>query len=77
MTQLVNRYPQLLGVGLDEGTAIIVTKSNAEVVGRGKVHFYDRNLPVVPDEPDYIALEDGTAFDLATRKVIEPAAEDE
>lgn len=71
MTQLVNRYPQLLGIGLDEGTAIIVTRSQAEVVGRGKVHFYDRNQPVVPGTDDFLALESGSIFDLAGRKVVE------
>ncbi len=77
MTQLVNRYPQLLGIGLDEATAIIVQKSKAEVVGRGKVHFYDRNQPVIPGTDDFLALEDGSYFDLATRKVIEVEVEEE
>ena len=77
MTQLVNRYPQLLGIGLDEATAIIVQKSRAQVVGRGKVHFYDRNEPLIPGTDDFLALEDGTYFDLATRKVIEVEDEDE
>ncbi len=70
MTQLVNRYPQLLGIGLDEATAIIVQQSTAEVVGRGKAHFYDRNLPVYPDRPDYHALPAGSSFDLAARKIL-------
>jgi cyanophycinase len=77
MTQLVNRYPQLLGIGLDEATAIIVQESKAQVVGRGKVHFYDRNQPVIPGTDDFLALEDGSYFDLATRKVIESEAEEE
>ena len=70
MTLLVNRYPQLLGIGLDEATAIIVTKSKAEVTGRGRVHFYDRNLPVYPDKPDYVALPAGSSYDLVERKVL-------
>ncbi len=36
MTTLMAKHPQLLGIGLDEATAIIVKKSNAKVVGRGK-----------------------------------------
>ena len=51
MTQLVDTHPQLLGIGIDEATAIIVQKSKAKVVGRGKVHFYDRTQPVVPNKP--------------------------
>ena len=70
MTQLVDKYPQMLGIGIDEATAIVVTKSNAKVVGRGRVHFYDRNLPVVKGQPDYIALPAGSEYELAQRKVI-------
>jgi cyanophycinase len=76
MTQLVNRYPQLLGIGIDEGTAIIVRKSTAEVVGRGKAHFYDRNLPVFPNQPDFVALPAGSQYDLAARKTIKDASQE-
>ena len=69
MTQLVDRYPQLLGIGLDEGTALVVTQSQAEVVGRGKVFFYDRNVPVVKGEPDYVALAAGSIYNLADRSI--------
>ena len=71
MTQLVDRYPQLLGIGLDEGTAIVVEKSYAKVVGRGKVHFYNRNEPVIPGTDDFLALKEGSTFDLAKREVVE------
>ena len=70
MTQLVDRYPQMLGIGLDEATAIVVTGSEARIVGRGKAHFYNRNLPVVKGEPDYIALPAGSKYELAARKVL-------
>ncbi len=73
MTQLVDRYPQLLGIGIDETTAIIVKKSIAEVAGRGKVHFYDRNQPVHPERPDHVALKAGASYDLAKRQVVEVA----
>ena len=71
MTRLVDTYPQLLGIGLDESTAIVVQKSEAKVVGRGRVFFYDRNQPVVSGEDDFIALSAGQKFDLAKRKLIE------
>lgn len=70
MTSLVNCYPQLLGIGIDEATAIVVSRSNARVVGRGKVHFYDRQIPVIPGEDDFIALKEGAVFDLADRVVV-------
>ena len=70
MTQLMEHHPQLLGIGIDEATAIIVQKSIANVVGRGKTHFYDRQLPVYPGKPDFIALPAGSSYDLAERKIL-------
>ena len=73
MTGLVDTYPELLGVGLDEAASIIVRGSVAECFSRkGRfVHFYDRTKPVVEGEPDYIKLESGQKFDLKTRKVLQ------
>ncbi len=71
MTELMRHHPQLLGIGLDEATAIVVQKSVAEVTGAGKVYFYDRRQPVHPDRPDYVALPQGARFDLVERKPIE------
>ena len=70
MTQLMSRHPQLLGIGLDEATAIIVQKSKADVVGKGRVHFYDRQRPVQDDQPDYVALPTGSSYDLAQRAIL-------
>ena len=70
MTRLVTRYPQLLGIGIDESTAIVVQKSNAKVIGRGKVHFFDRNKKLSAGEPDYVALPAGSKYDLVKRKMI-------
>ena len=77
MTRLVDTYPQLLGIGLDESTAIVVQKSEAKVVGRGRVFFYDRNQPVVSGEDDFIALSAGQKFDLAKRELIEEENNDD
>src|SRR6056297_3747468 len=67
MSSLVDRYPQLLGIGIDESTALIVNGSAAEIVGQGQVFFYDRRRPVGADLPDYLALGAGQTFDLAER----------
>jgi cyanophycinase len=37
---LVQTYPQILGIGIDESTAIIVRNSIAEVTGKGDVYFF-------------------------------------
>jgi cyanophycinase len=37
---LVQTYPQLMGIGIDEATALIVRDATAEVVGQGQVYVY-------------------------------------
>ncbi len=69
MTQLVNKYPQMLGIGIDEATALIVQESTATVVGNGDVYFYDRSEKVVSD-PDYVHLPAGGVYDLDKREII-------
>ena len=67
MTALVARYPQFLGIGLDEATAIVVQGSTAEILGKGKVHFYDPKKPVKVGEKDYESYPAGTKYDLVKR----------
>jgi cyanophycinase len=72
MTAVVKTFPQLLGIGIDEATALVVQGHTGEVLGRGKVYFYDRGKPVKEGEPDYEAVPAGGRYDLKERRV--PAA---
>ncbi|HEY1188923.1 MAG TPA: cyanophycinase [Gemmata sp.] len=67
MTALMKQYPQYLGIGLDEGTAIVVTGSVAEVIGRTKVAFYDTKKKPA-GEKDYEEVLVGEKYDLKERK---------
>lgn len=71
MTQLMKLQPKLLGIGLDEATAIIVRGSTAEVLGNSQAHFYDYRAGAPPGEKDYLSLKSGQKFDLLQRKTIE------
>ncbi len=69
MTGLMKEYPQYLGIGLDEGTAIVVTGSVAEVIGRSKVAFYDTKKK--PDgDKDYEEVFPNGKYDLKARKPV-------
>ena len=70
MTRVVTTHPQLLGIGIDEATALIVRGTTAEVMGNNNVHFYDRNRAIAAREPDYVSVSPGEKFDLAARKPI-------
>jgi cyanophycinase len=69
MTKLMKSYPQFLGIGLDEGTALVVKGHKAVVMGRGKVHLYDRCKPVEPLKPDHESFPAGSEYDLRERRV--------
>lgn len=67
MTELMKEYPQYLGIGIDEGTAIVVTGSTAEVIGRTKVAFYDTKKKPNGGK-DYEEVLVGEKYDLKERK---------
>jgi len=60
MLPVVELHPELLGLGLDEGTAIVVTGDRFEVVGVSKVAIYEHGKP-------YYFLSAGERFDMGRR----------
>lgn len=71
MTELMAYRPELLGIGIDEGTAVIVQGSVAEVVGKSNVAIYDRRKPVPAQGKDYEELQPGQRYDLSARRRID------
>lgn len=67
LQQVVKAYPYLLGLGLDEGTAIVVTGTRAEVVGRGRLFVHNGKEPPADTLP-YVTLGAGETLDLAARR---------
>ena len=72
MTGLMKLYPQILGIGIDEGTAIVVKGTTAEVIGKTKVGFYDYRTPPKDGEQDYVEVKVGGKYDLRKRAVLAP-----
>ena len=70
MLPVVALKPELLGLGLDEGTAVVVHGNTFEVVGVSKVAIYDANFGPGPDGKGYYFLSAGDCFDIAKRKQI-------
>ena len=67
---VIERHPDLLGIGIDENTAIVVAADRFEVVGLSKVAIYDRKYkPRGVGDPRYYFLNPGDRFDLARRRV--------
>jgi cyanophycinase len=70
MTRLMRRYPQILGIGLDEGTALVVQGSTAEIIGRARAHFYDYRPGPPTGDHDYTTATQGQRYNLLDRNLI-------
>ena len=66
---VIQKYPNLLGVGLSEGTAIVVTGDRFEVIGRWKVAVHDNARLYQPWEKPYYVLSPGDAYDMKARRI--------
>jgi len=60
--------PTLLGIGLDEGAALLIQGDLAEVLGGSQVLFYDASGPL----PGRHVLSPGERFDLGRRTILSP-----
>jgi cyanophycinase len=68
LVPVVEKHRQLLGIGIDENTAIVVQGDRFEVIGASKVAIYDPRRKAPPGGPMYYFLNPGDRFDLKTRK---------
>jgi len=69
LTPVITKLPTLLGIGLSEGTAIVVTGDTFEVVGKWKVSVHDNTRLYQPWEKPYFVLSAGDVYNMQTRKV--------
>lgn len=66
---VIQKYPDLLGIGLSEGTAIVVTGDTFEVMGKWKVAIHDNTRPYQPWEKPYYVLSPGDVYNMKTRRI--------
>jgi len=67
LVEVLEAHPELLGIGLDEDTAIVVRGDTFEVMGSGYVAIYD-STNVVDNGWKFYFLAPGDRFDLSTRR---------
>jgi len=70
MEALMKRYPKLLGIGIDEATALVVRGHVADILGKNQAHFYDWRSPRKDGEPDHASVAAGGRYDLKERQVV-------
>jgi cyanophycinase len=68
----VKTHPELLGIGIDENTAVVVQKNTFEVIGNSYVAVYDGNTAKTATEEikPFTFLGKGQRYDLKERKPI-------
>jgi cyanophycinase len=79
MFEILEKYPGLLGIGLDEDTGIIVEGDQFSVFGNSYVAIYDGSrwsaerdtvYSLAPDSRDFYFLHEGQQYHLKERRVI-------
>ncbi|MBD3414666.1 MAG: cyanophycinase [Candidatus Aminicenantes bacterium] len=71
LLEVVEAHPDLLGIGIDEDTAIVVRGDRCEVIGQGYVAIYDTSKHIPPSGQFYF-LAPGDRFDLKNRQAYRP-----
>ena len=71
MVEVIEAHPELLGIGLDEDTAIVVQGDRFQVIGRSYALIYDNQSTIGLDGKFYF-LAPGDRFNLATREATRP-----
>jgi cyanophycinase len=70
---LVKQRPSLLGLGISEGTALVVTGDVFEVIGKWMVAVHDNTRAYLPWEKPYFVLAPGASYDMHARRIVPPA----
>ena len=67
---VVDSMPDLLGIGLSEGTAIVVSGDTFEVIGKWKVAVHDNTQVYEPWVKPYYVLAAGDVYDMKARRIV-------
>jgi cyanophycinase len=77
---MVRSHPRMLGIGIDENTAIVVRGDEVEVIGGSYVLIYDNQRQILPDTLDksdmvgglFYFLRKGDVYNMKTRVALRP-----
>jgi cyanophycinase len=75
LIEVMQKHPDLLGIGIDEDTAIVVEGDRFEVIGQRYVLIHDRNAVVSP-AGTFFFMAPGDKFDLVKREATRPQSTD-
>ena len=71
LLEVIEAKPELLGIGIDEDTAIVVRDNQFEVIGKSYVVIYDAER-MIDSGGQFYFLEPGDRYNLVTREAFRP-----
>ena len=71
LIEIIEEKPELLGIGLDENTAIVVRGNRFEVIGQSYVAIFDHGR-MLDSGGKFYFLEPGDQFDILERQAFRP-----
>jgi cyanophycinase len=83
MIGVIDAHPDMLGIAMDENTAIVVQGDTFEVIGTSYVLIYDRQRQIAPEGPEtlrtvggpFYFLRAGDTYDMKTRQALRPSGQ--
>lgn len=76
MAHLKRTHPELIGLGIDAGTALVIQGRTMDVYGRNMVSVYDRTDTDQQSEDDFEPLMAGDRYDLIARSRVGSVEDD-
>ena len=76
LLEVIDAHPGLLGIGIDEDTAIVVEGDRFEVIGQSYAVIYDSQRKIPPNGRFYF-LAPGDRYDMGSRDAWRPTVTDE
>lgn len=74
MLEVIDKHPELLGIGLDEDTAVVVSGDRFDVIGKSYAVVYS-NTPVAGATGRFFFMGAGDRFDMKTRQATRQGTE--
>jgi len=74
MALLKKAHPEMIGLGVDESTALIVRGTTMEVVGEHHVTVFDKQPTASAESADFAVLKSGERYDFRQHRRMETAS---
>ena len=75
LLEVIEAHPELLGIGIDEDTAIVVEGDRFEVIGQSYAVIYDNQRKIPPDGR-FFFLAPGDRYHMGSREAWRPTVTD-